>query len=144
MERIAMRGTGRSILLYIDFYKEGHHVLYRRHITLLCIIQPVRLAKIKPAIQSGKRKENLMKIVRLFVAVCKDPEMARFETKKPLCHRPIWIASDGHARFVVRQFMEKRVRYAMVLMAASRRLDIAASKYYPLVHCRSRDFLDGV
>lgn len=33
--------------------------------------------------------------------------MARFETKKPLCHRPIWIASDGHARFVLRQFYGK-------------------------------------
>jgi len=32
----------------------------------------------------------------------------------------------------------------MVPMAASRRLDRAALKYYPLVHYRSKDFLDGV
>jgi hypothetical protein len=60
-------------------------------------------SKNQPAIQLGKREENLMKIVRLFVAVCKDPEMAQFETKKRLCLRLIWITSDGHARFVIRQ-----------------------------------------
>ena len=134
-------------MTFIHRFLQGaaQHALYKWHSGhALMHHTSVRLAKTKPAIPSGKREENLMKIVRLFVAVCKGPGMARFETKKPLCHRPIWIASGGHARFVVRQFMEKRVRYAMVPMAASRRLDIAASKYYPLVHCRSRDFLEVV
>lgn len=37
--------------------------------------------------------------------------------------------------------MEERVRVAMVSMAVSSRLDKTASTYYPLVYCKSGDFL---
>jgi hypothetical protein len=105
MERITMKGTGISNTFIHRFLQGGaQHALYKSHTGYALMHHtPACLAETNPPSGQEKGKENLMKIVRLFVTVCKDPEMARFEAKKPLCHIPIWIASDGHARFVVRQ-----------------------------------------
>jgi hypothetical protein len=74
-----MKGTRISNTFIHRFLQGGaQHALYKSHTGYALMHHtPACLAETNPPSGQEKGKENLMKIVRLFITICKDPKMAR-------------------------------------------------------------------